>query len=186
MSFAKYQWEYALPHRIRVGISSCLLGEPVRWDGGHKRDHLLVSELGRFFEWLPVCPEVEVGMGVPRPPVRLLSVEAKIRMVENETGRDHTHAMRAYARRRAAELKERDLCGYVLKQDSPSCGMAGVTVYRTGAPSVRDGRGLFAEALIEAMPWLPVEDEGRLSDALLRERFIERVLACHRSRRSGG
>jgi len=172
--------------RIRVGISACLLGEPVRWNGGHKLDHFLVSELGRFFEWLPVCPEVEVGMGVPRPSVRLERVEEEIRMIENETGRDHTRAMRAYAGRRAAALAKQDLCGFVLKQDSPSCGMERVRVYRTGAPAVPDGRGLFAEALIEAMPWLPVEDEGRLSDAPLREDFIERVFACHRLRRSVG
>ena len=168
--------------RIRVGISSCLLGERVRWDGGHKRDPCLVSELGRFFEWLPVCPEVELGMGVPRPSLRLVRIEAEIRMVENETGRDHAHAMRAYARRRAAALAEQDLCGYVLKQDSPSCGTDRVSVYRTGAPAMRDGRGLFAEVLLEAMPWLPVENEERLSDARLRGDFIERVFACARLR----
>ena len=168
--------------RIRVGISACLLGEPVRWDGGHKRDVFLVSELGRFVEWLPVCPEVEVGMGVPRPSVRLVRIEDEIRMVENESERDHTRAMRAYARRRAAALAGQDLCGYVLKKDSPSCGMERVRVYRAGAPPVRDGRGLFAEALLEAMPWLPVEEEGRLNDARLRENFIERVFAYRRLR----
>jgi uncharacterized protein YbgA (DUF1722 family)/uncharacterized protein YbbK (DUF523 family) len=168
--------------RIRIGISSCLLGERVRWDGGHKRDLFLVSELGRFVEWLPVCPEVESGMGVPRPSVRLVREGEEVRVVENETGRDHTRAMRAYARRRAAELQEEDLCGYVLKKDSPSCGMERVRVYRTGAPAARDGRGLFAEALLEAMPWLPVEEEGRLNDAPLRENFIERVFAYRRLR----
>jgi len=166
--------------RIRIGISSCLLGEPVRWDGGHKRDHFLVSELGSFVEWLSVCPEVEVGMGVPRPSVRLVRDGKELRMVENRTDRDHTRAMRAYARRRAAELERQDLCGYVLKKDSPSCGMERVRVYRTGAPTARDGRGLFAEALLEAMPWLPVEEEGRLNDAPLRENFIERVFAYRR------
>jgi uncharacterized protein YbgA (DUF1722 family)/uncharacterized protein YbbK (DUF523 family) len=168
--------------RIRVGISSCLLGEAVRWDGGHKRDPFLVSELGRFVEWLPVCPEVEAGMGVPRPSVRLVRREGGIRMVENATDRDHTRAMRAYARRRVAALMQHDLCGYVLKKDSPSCGMERVRVYRTGAPAARDGRGLFAEALLDAMPWLPVDEEGRLNDARLRENFIERVFACRRLR----
>ncbi|HEY8155676.1 MAG TPA: DUF523 and DUF1722 domain-containing protein [Myxococcota bacterium] len=168
--------------RIRVGISSCLLGEPVRWDGGHKRDLFLVSELGRFVEWLPVCPEVESGMGVPRPSVRLVRDGAEIRMVENKSERDHTRAMRAYSRHRAAELAKQDLCGYVLKKDSPSCGMERVRVYRAGAPAMRDGRGLFAEALALAMPWLPVEEEGRLNDAPLRENFIERVFACRRLR----
>ena len=168
--------------RIRVGISACLLGEPVRWDGGHKRDHFLVSELGRFVEWLPVCPEVEAGMGVPRPSVRLVRIEDEVRMVENKGEHDHTRTMRAYARRRAAALVAEDLCGYVLKKDSPSCGMERVRVYRAGAPAVRDGRGLFAEALIHAMPWLPVEEEGRLNDAPLRENFIERVFAYRRLR----
>jgi uncharacterized protein YbgA (DUF1722 family)/uncharacterized protein YbbK (DUF523 family) len=168
--------------RIRVGISSCLLGERVRWDGGHKRDPFLVSELGRFVEWLPVCPEVEAGLGVPRPSVRLLSTEGGIRMIENKGEHDHTRSMRAFARRRVAELTKQDLCGYVLKKDSPSCGMERVRVYRTGAPPVRDGRGLFAEALLDAMPWLPVEEEGRLNDAPLRENFIERVFAYRRLR----
>jgi len=103
-------------------------------------------------------------------------------MVENRGDGDHTRAMRAFARRRAAELEKQDLCGYVLKKDSPSCGMERVRVYRPGSPAVRDGRGLFAEALIEEMPWLPVEEEGRLNDAPLRENFIERVFACRRLR----
>jgi uncharacterized protein YbgA (DUF1722 family)/uncharacterized protein YbbK (DUF523 family) len=168
--------------RIRIGISSCLLGEPVRWDGGHKRDRFLVSELGPFVEWLPVCPELEVGMGVPRPTVRLVRDAEEIRMLEHETGRDHTRAMRVFAKRRAAELVKQGLCGYVLKKDSPTCGMERVRVYGAGGPAVRDGRGLFAEALIAAMPWLPVEEEGRLNDAPLRENFIERVFAYRRLR----
>jgi uncharacterized protein YbgA (DUF1722 family)/uncharacterized protein YbbK (DUF523 family) len=167
---------------IRVGISSCLLGELVRWDGGHKRDVFLVSELGRYVEWLPVCPEVEVGMGVPRPTLRLVRDGDELRLLENQSDRDHTRAMRAWARRRAAEIAKLDLCGYVLKKDSPSCGMERVKVYRAGASPVRDGRGLFAEALLEALPSLPVEEEGRLQDARLRENFIERVFAYRRLR----
>ena len=167
---------------LRVGISSCLLGEKVRWDGGHKRDGFLASELGRFVEWLPVCPEVEVGMGIPRPSVRLVRDGDDVRMLENKTDRDHTRAMRAYARRRVAEIAELDLCGYVLKKDSPSCGMERVKVYRAGTPAVRDGRGLFAEALLAALPSLPVEEEGRLNDAPLRENFIERIFAYRRLR----
>jgi uncharacterized protein YbgA (DUF1722 family)/uncharacterized protein YbbK (DUF523 family) len=167
---------------IRVGISSCLLGEPVRWDGGHKRDVFLVSELGRFVEWLPICPEVEVGMGVPRPTLRLVREGDHVRLLENETDRDHTPRVRAWARRRAAEVAKQDLCGYVLKKDSPSCGMERVKVYRPGATPVRDGRGLFAEALTLALPWLPVEEEGRLQDARLRENFIERIFAYRRLR----
>lgn len=168
--------------KLRVGISSCLLGENVRWDGGHKRDLFLVAELGRFVEWLPVCPEVEVGMGVPRPSVRLVREGDEIRLLDPRSDRDHTRAMRAYAKRRVAELAKQDLCGYVLKKDSPSCGMERVRVYSVGAPARREGRGLFAEALLEALPLLPVEEEGRLQDAALRENFIERIFAYRRLR----
>jgi uncharacterized protein YbgA (DUF1722 family)/uncharacterized protein YbbK (DUF523 family) len=167
---------------LRVGISSCLLGEKVRWDGGHKRNAFLVSGLGRFVEWLPVCPEVEVGMGIPRPSVRLVRDGDEVRMLEHATDRDHTRAMRAFVKRRVAEIAELDLCGYVLKKDSPSCGMERVKVYRAGEPAVRDGRGLFAQALLAALPSLPVEEEGRLHDAALRENFIERVFAYRRLR----
>jgi uncharacterized protein YbgA (DUF1722 family)/uncharacterized protein YbbK (DUF523 family) len=167
---------------LRVGISACLLGEKVRWDGGHKRDAYLVSELGRFVEWLPVCPEVELGMGIPRPSLRLVRDGGELRMRENQSDRDHTRAMRAFVKRRVAELAQQDLCGYVLKKDSPSCGMERVKVHRAGAPAARDGRGLFAQALIEALPSLPVEEEGRLHDAALRENFVERVFAHRRLR----
>jgi uncharacterized protein YbgA (DUF1722 family)/uncharacterized protein YbbK (DUF523 family) len=167
---------------LRVGISSCLLGQNVRFDGGHKRDLFLVSELGRFVTWLPVCPEVEVGMGIPRPSVRLVREGDEIRMLEPRTQHDHTRAMRAFAKRRVAELAKLDLCGYVLKKDSPSCGMERVRVYREGAPALRDGRGFFAEALLAALPSLPVEEEGRLQDPALRENFIERVFAYRRLR----
>jgi uncharacterized protein YbbK (DUF523 family) len=168
--------------RLRVGISACLLGEPVRWDGGHKRDDALVSELGRFVEWLPVCPELEIGMGVPRPSVRLARAGRDVRMLENATDRDHTRAMRAFAKRRVAALATQDLCGYVLKKDSPSCGKQRVKVYRSRGPALRDGRGLFAQALLAAFPSLPVEEEGRLHDAASRENFLERVFAYRRLR----
>jgi len=167
---------------IRIGVSSCLLGEKVRWDAGHKRDLFLATSLGRFVEWLPVCPEVELGMGIPRASVRLVRDGDDVRMLENETDRDHTRAMRTHARRRVAEIAELDLCGYVLKKGSPSCGMEHVKVHRAGAPALRDGRGLFAEALLAALPLLPVEEEGRLNDAPLRENFIERVFAYRRLR----
>jgi len=167
---------------LRVGISSCLLGQNVRFDGGHKRDVFLVSELGRFVEWLPVCPELEAGMGVPRPSLRLVLDGDRIRLRENRSDRDHTRAMRAFVKRRVGELAQQDLCGYVLKKDSPSCGMERVRVYRPGAPAERDGRGLFAQALLEALPSLPVEEEGRLNDPALRENFIERIFAYRRLR----
>jgi uncharacterized protein YbgA (DUF1722 family)/uncharacterized protein YbbK (DUF523 family) len=167
---------------IRIGISSCLLGEHVRWDGGHKRDHFLVGTLGRYVEWVPVCPEVESGLPTPRDTLRLVGSGGRLRMVMPKTGLDHTETMVAFARKRVTELAGEDLCGYVLKKDSPSCGMERVKVYEAqGAPS-RTGRGLFAQALMERFAWLPVEEEGRLSDPRLRENFIERVFACRRLR----
>jgi uncharacterized protein YbgA (DUF1722 family)/uncharacterized protein YbbK (DUF523 family) len=169
--------------RLRIGVSSCLLGENVRWDGGHKRDRFLTDELGPFVEWVPVCPEVELGLGTPRPTVRLVRRGDDVRMVEPKSGDDHTEAMRAYARRRVRELDREGLSGYVLKKDSPSCGMERVKVYAGPGAGTRDGRGLFAAALLERFPHLPVEEEGRLGDPRLRENFVVRVFAYRRLRR---
>ena len=166
---------------IRIGISTCLLGEHVRFDGGHKRDRFLVETVGRYVEWVPVCPEVEAGLGVPRESMRLRRVGGQVRLVTTKTGIDHTDAMRRHAARRIAALRAEDLCGYVLKRSSPSCGMERVKIYGRGAP-VGNGRGLFAEALLEAFPHLPVEEEGRLNDPRLRENFVERVFAYRRLR----
>jgi uncharacterized protein YbgA (DUF1722 family)/uncharacterized protein YbbK (DUF523 family) len=167
---------------IRIGISSCLLGQPVRYDGGHKRDRFLTDVLGRFVEWMPVCPEVEVGMGVPRPTLRLVRSADDVRMVAERSGEDHTRAMHSFARKRVAALRKLDLAGYVLKKDSPSCGMERVRVYGEKGMPEKKGRGLFAQALLEAIPQLPIEEEGRLYDPLLRENFIERVFAYRRLR----
>jgi uncharacterized protein YbgA (DUF1722 family)/uncharacterized protein YbbK (DUF523 family) len=171
------------PPRLRVGVSACLLGQEVRYNGGHKRDAFLTDTFGRYVEWVAVCPEVEVGMGTPRPPIRLERRGEEVRLVMPSTGGDYTDAMRWWAGRRVAELAAMDLDGYVLKKDSPSCGMERVKVYpgREGAPS-KDGRGLFAEALIARLPDLTVEEEGRLNDPLLRESFIARVFVHHRWR----
>jgi len=167
---------------IRVGISSCLLGEKVRFDGGHKRDAFLVETFGRYVEWTPVCPEVEMGLGTPRETLRLVRIGHDTRLVMPKTGADHTEAMRTYANRRVAELAKEGLCGYVLKKGSPSCGMERVRVFDAhGVPS-KSGRGLFAEALLRQFPNLPVEEEGRISDPRIRENFIERVFAYHRLR----
>jgi uncharacterized protein YbgA (DUF1722 family)/uncharacterized protein YbbK (DUF523 family) len=164
---------------IRVGISACLLGREVRWDGGHKRDRFLTDTLGPFVEWVPVCPEVEVGMGIPREPVRLVRRGAEIRLLAERSGTDHTRAMRAWARRRLRELERLELSGWVLKKDSPSCGMERVRVHAGGGVA-RTGRGLFAEELMRAFTALPVEEEGRLNDPALRENFVERVFAYRR------
>ena len=168
---------------IRLGVSSCLLGNEVRFDGGHKRDRFITDLLGKFVEWVPVCPEVEVGMGTPRPAMRLVSEEDNLRMVEIKSGSDHTRSMMKYSARRVRDLKKLDLCGYILKKDSPSCGMTRVKVYSETAMPRRAGRGLYASALMEAYPNLPVEDEGRLNDPKLRENFIERVFAYERLRK---
>ena len=171
---------------VRIGVSACLLGEKVRYDGGHKKNDFLVSTLGRFVTWVPVCPEVELGLGTPRPTLRLVEVDGEVRLVESARPRsgeaseiDHTAAMREWARGKVSWLGRMRLSGYVLKKDSPSCGMERVRLYgKKGMPS-RNGRGLFAETLMEACPNLPVEEEGRLSDLRLRENFIERVFAYH-------
>jgi uncharacterized protein YbgA (DUF1722 family)/uncharacterized protein YbbK (DUF523 family) len=169
--------------RPRVGISACLLGDEVRFDGGHKRDPFLTDVLGPQVEWVRVCPEVEVGMGTPRETLRLVrDGDGPVRMMTTRTEVDHTGAMEHWSRRRLEELAREDLSGYVLKKDSPSCGMERVKVFGRSSMPQRIGRGIFAAALLERFPHLPVEEEGRLSDPALRENFIERVFACHRLR----
>jgi uncharacterized protein YbgA (DUF1722 family)/uncharacterized protein YbbK (DUF523 family) len=167
---------------IRLGVSSCLLGEAVRYDGGHKRDRFLTDLLAKHVEWVPVCPELESGMGVPRPAMRLERAGRGVRLVEITSGRDHTARMRRFAARRLRALRALELCGYVLKKDSPSCGMTRVKLYSAKGPARREGSGLFAAALRETWPNLPVEEEGRLQDAALRENFVERVFAFRRLR----
>jgi uncharacterized protein YbgA (DUF1722 family)/uncharacterized protein YbbK (DUF523 family) len=165
---------------IRIGISACLLGQNVRYDGGHKQDPFLTGALGRFVTFVPVCPEVEVGMGVPRPSIRLERAADGIRLRDPRSGADHTDAMRGWAEARVAALGRLDLSGFVLKKDSPSCGMERVRVHGGRGPPARTGVGLFAEALLRRMPLLPVEEEGRLHDLALRESFVERVFAHRR------
>jgi uncharacterized protein YbbK (DUF523 family) len=166
----------------RIGISACLLGEEVRYDGGHKRNAFLTEILGPYVEWVPVCPEVELGLGTPRPPIQLERRRGAIRLVMPSTGRDLTSSMREYAERRVAELARLDLDGYILKSKSPSCGMEAVKVYAAAGVASPEGRGLFAEALMSRLPELPVEEEGRLEDPRLRESFVQRVFARHRGR----
>jgi uncharacterized protein YbgA (DUF1722 family)/uncharacterized protein YbbK (DUF523 family) len=165
---------------VRIGISSCLLGEHVRFDGNHKRDAFLVEVFGRHVTWVPVCPEVEMGLGVPRETMRLERHGQEIRLVTPKTGADHTDRLRTFAAQRLAALSQERLCGYILKKDSPSCGMERVRLYpSTGVPD-RSGQGLFAAALMQRFPHLPVEEEGRLQDPRLRENFIARVFAYQR------
>ena len=168
---------------LRVGVSSCLLGNPVRYDGGHKRDRFLTDPLNEFVEWVPICPEVESGMETPRPSMRLVRTGDEIHMREVISGRDHTRNMVRYARKRVRALRNLDLCGYVLKKDSPSCGMTRVKVYGEKGMPRREGRGLYAASLMAAYPNLPTEDEGRLHDPKLRENFIQRIFAYQRLRK---
>jgi uncharacterized protein YbgA (DUF1722 family)/uncharacterized protein YbbK (DUF523 family) len=167
---------------VRLGISACLVGDEVRFDGGHKRDPFLTDLLGRFVEFVRVCPEVEAGFGTPREAMHLRRSNGQIRLVTVKTDRDLTVPMERLIRRRMLSLEAADLSGYVLKKNSPSCGLERVKVYDLkGAPSAT-GRGLFAEALLRRFPLLPVEEEGRLNDPELRENFIERLFAYHRLR----
>jgi uncharacterized protein YbgA (DUF1722 family)/uncharacterized protein YbbK (DUF523 family) len=167
---------------IRIGISSCLLGESVRYDGGHKRDAFLTGTFGPFVEWVPVCPEVECGLGTPRESMRLVRVDGHVRLLTVKTVVDLTDRLETYVQRRVAELESENLCGYVLKKDSPSCGLARVKIYGAHDLPEKCGRGIFAVRLVERFPNLPVEEEGRLSDPHLRDNFVERVFAYSRLR----
>ena len=179
----------------KIGVSACLLGDPVRFDGGHKRDPFLVETFGQHVEWVKVCPEVEAGLGTPRETMRLVLIgrpererkamyeSDRVAMVVPKSGADVSDVMRRYAAKKVDALADAGLCGFVLKKDSPSCGMERVKVYTTTGPAERAGRGLFADALLARLPNLPVEEEGRLGDPRLRDNFVERVFAYQRLRR---
>ncbi len=162
---------------IKVGISACLLGEPVRFNGGHKESRLCSETLARHFEFVPVCPEVAIGLGTPRQPIRLVGDPDQPRAVGSVHAElDVTDALSAYGRQVATELH--DICGFVLMQKSPSCGMERVKVYQAnGHPIEGGGSGLFAHALMQARPDLPIEEDGRLNDPVLRENFLTRIFA---------
>jgi uncharacterized protein YbgA (DUF1722 family)/uncharacterized protein YbbK (DUF523 family) len=185
-AFGHGSWRHwhAEDEPIRLGVSSCLMGETVRFDGGHARDRFTTDVLGRWVEFVPVCPEVEAGMGTPRPTIRLVEDESDgpVRLVAPSTGEDFTRPMKDLAAARIAALQELDLDGYVLKRNSPSCGLERIKVYLNGMPSRRNAAGLFAAELIERWPALPLEEDGRLNDARLRENFIERIFARNRWR----
>ncbi len=167
--------------KIKVGISACLLGDKVRFDSGHKHDRYITDTLGRFFAFVPVCPEIEVGMGVPRETVNLQGAAENPRMIGTKSGKDWTRGMKIFSEKRTAQLEKYKMRGYILKKDSPSCGMERVKLYpENGGPPARRGRGLYADALIRRYPLLPVEEEGRLHDIKLRENFIVRVFAYDR------
>jgi uncharacterized protein YbgA (DUF1722 family)/uncharacterized protein YbbK (DUF523 family) len=165
---------------ISIGVSACLLGHKVRFDGGHKHDRYVTDILGGYFHFVPVCPEVEIGMGVPREAVRLTGAPQAPRIVGGRTGTDWTERMTVFADQRVRQNDLRSLSGYILKKDSPSCGMERVKLYRPSQVPEKTAVGLYARALRARHPLLPVEEEGRLNDPRLRENFIERVFAYHR------
>jgi len=168
---------------IKILVSACLLGERVRYDGGHKRDLFLNETLSPFVEWVRVCPEVDCGLTVPREAMRLVGDPKHPRLMTNKTGIDHTERMERWAAARLEELSGLDLCGYICKKDSPSSGMERVKVYggSSGAPA-RTGPGVFTRMFMERFPRIPVEEEGRLTDPVLREMFVERVFCLRRFR----
>jgi uncharacterized protein YbgA (DUF1722 family)/uncharacterized protein YbbK (DUF523 family) len=168
--------------KIPLGVSTCLLGENVRYDGQHKHDPYLTGTLGRWFEWVPVCPEVEVGLGIPREAMRLVGDPDQPRLVTRTTGIDHTDRMLAWARRRVRELEDRDLHGFIFKSKSPSSGMERVKVYGPSGMARNVGVGIWARAFREHFPLLPTEEEGRLHDVPIRDNFITRVFALARWR----
>lgn len=171
--------EAMLLEKIQVGISSCLLGQEVRFDGGHKRDSYVTGTLSSYFDFVPFCPEAAVGLGIPRQPIRLVRRGEEVRAVGVKTPElDPTDDLAAFATRTAGQLGH--ISGYILKKASPSCGMERVKVYNEKGMPERDGVGIYAEVLMKTLPLLPVEEEGRLGDAVLRENFIERVFVYHR------
>ncbi len=164
-----------MEYPIRIGISACVFGQRVRFDGGHKANQFVTKELAPYFEFLPVCPEVGMGLPVPRPAIRLVSDQERIALVETkDSSKDHTSALEGYSENKVAQLKSQSLCGYIVCAKSPTCGMEKVKVY-TNHDVEKNGVGLFTQVLMREMPWLPVEEDGRLNDALLRENFITRV-----------
>lgn len=176
------QEKITMEDRIRLGISMCLLGENVRYDGGHKLDRFLTGTLGQFVSYVPVCPEVECGLGIPRESLRLVGDPEAPRLVTTRTSIDHTEKMVEWAKKRVRELEKEGLCGFIFKSKSPSSGMERVRVYNEKGMPAKNGVGVFARIFMEHFPLIPVEDEGRLHDPVLRENFIERLFTLKRWR----
>jgi uncharacterized protein YbgA (DUF1722 family)/uncharacterized protein YbbK (DUF523 family) len=178
-----------MTEKIKIGISSCLLGNNVRWNGGHQHDRYLTDTLGQYVEWVPVCPEVETGLGIPRETLRLVGDPDDPRLVTTKRGIDHTRKMKTWAHGRLNELENETLCGFIFKCDSPSSGMVRVKVYGKKGMPQKKGVGIFARAFMERFPLIPVEDDGRLRNPLIRENFVDQIFTLkrwreNRSRRS--
>jgi uncharacterized protein YbgA (DUF1722 family)/uncharacterized protein YbbK (DUF523 family) len=166
------------PENIKIGISSCLLGENVRFDAGHKKNSYVTGVLKDYFDFLPFCPEVEIGLSIPREPIRLVAVGDEVLCKGTKNSElDVTDQLYDIADKQ--KMWHQELCGYILKKDSPSCGMERVKIYSDGMPT-KKGVGIYASRLMKNFPCLPVEEEGRLEDAHLRENFIQRVFIYSR------
>lgn len=170
----------SMENAIRLGISTCLLGERVRYDGEHRLDRFIVETLGKFVGFVPVCPEVECGLGIPREALHLEGDPSAPRLVTIRTRIDYTDRMVAWARKRVRELEKENLFGFIFKSNSPSSGMQGVKIYTEKGMPIKKGVGIFAQIFMEHFPLLPVEDDGRLHNPTLRENFIERIFALWR------
>jgi uncharacterized protein YbgA (DUF1722 family)/uncharacterized protein YbbK (DUF523 family) len=165
--------------KIKVGISSCLLGQEVRFDGGHKHSRLCTETLTPYFDFVPECPEVGIGLGIPRKPIRLIgTTDAPKAVASHDNTLDYTEKLMKYGQKKAKQHD--DICGYIFMKSSPSCGLFRVKVYgENGYPEKGGGRGIYANEITDAHPLLPVEESGRLTDPPLRENFITRVFAYH-------
>lgn len=166
--------------KIKVGVSSCLLGEHVRYDGGNKHDRFITETLETYFDWIPVCPEVEYGLPVPREAMHLEGDPASPRLVTIKTGIDHTDGMRRWAEKKLKQLEKEDLCGFIFKGRSPSSGIYGIKVYNLSGIPGGKSEGIFGGAFKRSFPLIPVIDDGRLHDPELRENFIEKVFVYKR------
>ena len=166
--------------KIRIGVSTCLLGELVRYDGGHARDRYVTETLGQYMAFVPVCPEMAVGFGVPREPIRLEGDPVSPRLVTVKTKKDFTNIMADWAQRKVRELEEESVCGFIFKSKSPSCGMERVKVCTEKGMPVKKGVGIFAGAFMEHFPRIPVVEERSLLDPHLREKFLERIFTLSR------
>ncbi|MBN1931325.1 MAG: DUF523 and DUF1722 domain-containing protein [Desulfobacterales bacterium] len=167
---------------IKLGISACLLGEKVRYDGGHKLDRFLTDTLGKYVQYLPVCPEVECGFPIPREALQLMGDFEAPMFVTTKTGVDYTDRVIQWSEKRVGEIEKENLCGFIFKSKSPSCGMERVKVYTENKIPLKKGEGIFAGIFMKHFPLIPVEEEGRLHDPILRENFIERIFTLKRWR----
>ena len=169
-----------MAEKIKIGISSCLLGEKVRYDGNHSRDRFVTDTLGRYFEWIPVCPEIEFGLPVPREPMHLFGTPDSPRLLTIKTGIDYTEKMLKWVETKLKKLEKENLCGFIFKSRSPSSGIGGVKVYMPSGMVTKTGKGLFGGAFMKHFPLIPVQDDGRLHNPGFRENFIERIFVLKR------